>query len=112
MNNNAWHAIGKVFFALAILAIGMVHLVTRNFPAGLLPVPGSSPDRHLLVYVSGVALVIAGFLILSHYYLSIGAKLAMVIWLIFLLGLHLPIVIHNYKNANDWTASFGGNDTG
>lgn len=35
MGNNTYLQIGKIFFAIAILAIGIVHLITGNFPSGL-----------------------------------------------------------------------------
>jgi len=106
MNNNTWTAIGKVFFALAVLCIGIVHLVTRNFPTGLLPVPMDIPQRLILVYVSGIGLIISGLLILSNKFTTIGAWVAFAIWLIFLLALHLPLLVSTYKKADDWTPFF------
>ncbi len=106
MNNSTWASIGKVFFALAILCIGIVHLVTRNFPIGLLPVPADVPQRLILVYVSGAVLIISGLLILSNKFTAIGAWIAFVIWLIVLLAVHLPIVIANYKNGGEWAGFF------
>jgi len=106
MNNSTWTAIGKVFFALAILSIGIVHLVTHNFPTGLLPVPKDLYFRPVLVYVSGIGLILSGLLILSNKFMKAGAWLAFAIWLIFLLVLHLPILIHTYKKADEWTPLF------
>jgi len=106
MNNNTWTAIGKVFFALAILSIGIVHLVTHNFPIGLLPVPNDVHLRPALVYISGIGLILSGLLILSNKFMKAGAWLAFAIWLIFLLVLHLPILIHTYKKADEWTPLF------
>ena len=106
MNNSTWTAIGKVFFALAILSIGIVHLVTHNFPTGLLPVPKDLYFRPVLVYVSGIGLILSGLLILSNKFMNAGAWLAFAIWLIFLLVLHLPILIHTFKKADEWTPFF------
>jgi len=105
MNTNTCTAIGRVFFALAILCIGIVHLITHNFPTGLLPVP-AIPHRLVLVYVSGIALIVAGLLILSNKFAYAGAWLAFTIWLIFLLVLHLPLLLANYKNGGEWTVFF------
>lgn len=106
MKNNTWTAVGKVFFALAILCIGIVHLVTHNFPTGLLPVPLNVPLRLVLVYVSGIGLIVSALLILSNKFTCAGAWIAFAIWLIFLLVLHLPLLISTYKKADDWTPFF------
>lgn len=105
MNNNTWTAIGKVFFALAILCIGIIHLVTKNFPTGLLPAP-EIPHKIILVYVSGVGLIVAGLLIMSNKFTHIGAWLSFAIWVIALLAIHLPIVIADYKNGGEWAVFF------
>src|ERR1700744_4065095 len=105
MNNNTWAAIGKVFFALAILCIGIVHLVTRNFPVGLLPVP-EIPQRIIVVYISGIVLIVAGLLILSNKFTKIGAWLSLVLWIIALLAVHIPIVLASIKNGSLWAGLF------
>lgn len=105
MNDNTWTAIGKVFFALAILCIGIVHLVTRNFPTGLLPVP-EIPQRTMLAYVSGIALIVSGLLILSNKFSAIGAWIACAVWLICLLAVHFPLLLSDVQNGGEWAGMF------
>jgi len=69
-------------------------------------VPGDLHFRSVLVYVSGIGLILSGLLILSNKFMKAGAWLAFAIWLIFLLALHVPILIHTFKKADDWTPFF------
>ncbi|WP_315823877.1 hypothetical protein [Paraflavitalea speifideaquila] len=51
-------------YAIALLAIGAIHLVTQHFPAGLLPVPATLPGKIVLANINGVAMVLAAIWIL------------------------------------------------
>jgi uncharacterized membrane protein len=106
MGNNFYLTIGKLFFGVAILSIGIVHLVTGNFPTGLIPVAALFPGKIFLVYLSGIALIIAGLLTLTKKYAYPGACLAAIIWLVWLLALHLPQLIITYNKPGEWTPTF------
>lgn len=106
MNNNTYLQMGKMFFAIAVFAIGVVHLVTGNFPTGLLPVTAVYPGKIILVYANGAALIVAGILILTKKYAYYGASLAGFVWFIWLLGFHLPHLISTYNQAFEWTPTF------
>jgi hypothetical protein len=45
MNNNTYLQTGKVFFAVALIAIGIIHFITGTFPSGLLPVASAYPGK-------------------------------------------------------------------
>jgi uncharacterized membrane protein len=106
MNNATCSTVGRLLFAIAILAIGIIHIVTKNFPTGLLPVPAELPGRMVLVYGSAAALIAAAVLIISKKYMYSGAVLAGIIWLIYLLALHLPRLIMTYDMPDNWTPTF------
>jgi hypothetical protein len=106
MNNNTCLAIGKLFFAAAILAIGIIHLVTGHFPTGLLFVDSKFPAANTLAYINGAVLVIIGVLIFSKKYQYTGAYIAAIVWLILLLIVHLPKLITTYNSPNEWTPTF------
>lgn len=106
MGNNTYLQIGKIFFAIAILAIGIVHLITGNFPSGLLHVDAVYSGRIVLVYASGIALIVAGGLILTKKFAFQGACLAAITWLIWLVALHLPKLIMTYNTPTEWTPTF------
>lgn len=106
MSNNTYLLIGRIFFAVAVLAIGIVHLVTGNFPTGLLPVTSVYSGKIVLVYANGIALIVAGALILSKKYAYPGAALAAAIWLVWLLIFHLPQLVMTYNSPFEWTPTF------
>lgn len=106
MSNNTYLQIGRIFFAIAMFAIGIVHLVTGNFPSGLLPVTAVYSGKIVLAYVNGIALILAGALISSKKYTYGGAALAAVIWLIWLLVFHFPQLAMTYNSPFEWTPTF------
>jgi hypothetical protein len=106
MNNNTYQAVGKLFFAVAILAIGIIHLVTGHFPSGLLFVDPKFPAASILAYINGAVLVIIGLLIFSKRYEYTGAYMAAIVWLILLLIVHLPKLITTYNSPSEWTPTF------
>jgi hypothetical protein len=106
MENDVYLKTGRVFFGISVLAIGVVHIATRNFPAALLPVWASLPGRQALAYVSGIILMIAGILTLTRKYSLHGALISTIIFLCFLLFVHIPQLIINLKKPGEWTPPF------
>ena len=106
MNSKTILQTGKVFFAVAVLAIGIVHLVNYNFPVGLLPVPVGFPARTILIYLDSAALIISGVLMLTRKYEYPGAFISAITWLIWLLALNLPQLIMTYNKPDEWTPTF------
>ncbi len=105
MRNDQYLRPGKLFFALTVLAIGIIHILTGNFPAGLMPVAISLAGRTLLVYITGSALGIAGLLMFSKKYIYYGTILAGIVFLVILLFFHLPRLATNLKDPGAWTPS-------
>ncbi len=106
MRNDFYSETGRIFFGVSVLAVGIIHLATGNFPTGLLPVSTSLPGRNLLVYASGIIMVISGILILTKKYAWSGALLAGGIFLLFLLFLHIPKLITHINVSSEWTPAF------
>jgi len=106
MSNNTYLQIGRMFFAISLFAIGIVHLVTGNFPTGLLPVTSVYTGKIILVYANSIALIIAGILVASKKYAYQGAILAAIIWLIWLVIFHLPQLAMTYNSPFEWTPTF------
>jgi len=106
MRNDIYLKTGGIFFGIAILGIGIMQLVFHDFPAGLLPVIQSLPGRNLWVDISGITMAGAGLLILSQKYTGYGALLAGLIFLVFLLLLHIPKLIMHPEISSEWTFGF------
>ena len=97
---------GKVLYAIAILAIGIIHFLFKNFPIGLLPVPSATPFREILIFASGGVLVVSAILLLIPKYVTQGAIAASITWVVFLLLVHLPKLFMNINNGSEWTGTF------
>jgi uncharacterized membrane protein len=106
MRNDFYLKTARIFFGISVLAIGIINLVTGNFPTGLLPVSNSLPGRTLLVYASGISMIISGILILTKKYAWPGALLAEGIFLLFLIFLHIPKLLTHLNVSSEWTPAF------
>lgn len=97
---------GTWFFALSIIALGIIHEVTQNFPTALLPVPASLPIRIAFVNITGVILTVAGILMLTKKYKLQGAYFAGTIFILMLLLVHIPKLLSDVHNPGGWTPMF------
>jgi hypothetical protein len=106
MRTDLFFKIGGTLFGIAVLAIGIIHIVTGNFPVGLLPVPAGLPGRTFFAYADGVVMIVAGLLIISQKFAKTGAMLAAALFLILLLFVHLPLLFLKIHDGGEWTATF------
>lgn len=104
MRNDWYIKAGKDFLAFSILAIGSIHIITKNFPTGLLPVPDTFPGRTLFVYASGVAMIVAAVLLMLRRYA--GAYIAGISFLLLMAIFQIPALIKNPNDPNAWTGAF------
>lgn len=105
MNNNLYLSAGKLFLAISIIAIGIVHIVSGHFPVGLLPVAASVPAKQTLAYLTGSLMIVAGILALVKKYAAYGAFLAALLFLLALLLIHVPKVLAEPNNPSEWAAA-------
>src|SRR6185312_3402372 len=99
-------ATGIYIYAAALAGFGIIELVTSDFLSSALAVPASLPLRGL-----GVALSIVIFLGgAAAIFFRIRRQLAMVVvglmYLLFLLTLHLPSLLTHLHSGNDWAVTF------
>jgi len=99
---------GRLFFAIAAIAIGIIHLVTGNFPTGFEPIPASFAGKIVLVYLTGTALICAGVLILTKKYAKWGSILSVFVFLLLTLLIQIPKSILTFKDAGGWVTTFEG----
>jgi len=103
MNAAIYSKYGKIIFAVAMIAIGAVHIIAQNFPTGLEPAPLDIPARQLWVYVAGLGLMTSGLMLFSDKLGKHASALAGVIWLILLGFLDIPAVAANLHTPGPWT---------
>ena len=94
---------GQLFFALAIISIGLGHIVTGNFPAALLPFPAAFPGRATLVLLVGIALIIGGLAIGLQQKAPMAALGLGLLFLLFVVYPHIPVLASNIYNGGAWT---------
>jgi len=97
---------GAIFLGAAIFGIGTIHIVIGSFPSGFLPVPPSLMGKTILAYLDGLAMICAGALIVTGKFQKAGAIMAVAIFSVLLLILHLPNLVAHIHDANEWTGTF------
>jgi uncharacterized membrane protein len=96
---------GQYLYAIALLAIGVIHLATGHFPAGLLPVPATLPGKTILTYINGIAMILAALWILLKPQGHQGPLAAALLWLLLLALVHLPLLLPHLDNGGEWAAA-------
>jgi uncharacterized membrane protein len=100
---------GRVFFALGIIALGILCFISKDFIVGRPPAwPAGFNVNPALAYVSGAVLIIAAVAILFNK--KAGPSSLLVAALIFLLSVlrHLPHFMDDWGNSYKSMALFGG----
>jgi len=108
---NAWDRIidngipiGRICFGLSLLIFGAMHFVYHDFTASF--IPDWFPDRSLLATLTGLAHMAAGLAILSGVLARLGATLAGIMYLSWVLVLHLPRVVAAPHDPFEWNGVF------
>ena len=97
---------GVYCYAVAVGAFGVIMLFVRGFLAGLLPVPDSVPLHGVLWVVTSVAFIAAAVAVLVGFRRKLALEVIGVIFLLYLVGLHLPVLFSNVYNGGAWAATF------
>ena len=95
---------GRYLFALAIIGIGVVHIVTGNFPVSLLPVPAFA-GKILLVYVVGLILIAGGISLLIDRVALQGSIVIGILFLLLFIFPHLLKLFSDFSNPGEWTVA-------
>lgn len=96
--------IGRICFGLALLVFGAMHFVYHDFVASF--IPAWFPYRPLLATLTGLAHIAAGLAILSGVLARLGATLAGIMYLSWVLVLHIPRVVAMPKDPFEWNGVF------
>jgi len=96
---------GRLLFALSLLALGLLGLHADDFALVWQPVPADVPCRALLAYVSGMLLCAMSVGLLTRRTLVPASFVASLYTLVWLLALHIPHVIAQPLVEGNWGAS-------
>jgi uncharacterized membrane protein YphA (DoxX/SURF4 family) len=96
--------IGRLFFAVALIAFGVQQFVYGDFVPGRAPVwPASVPGRLVWAYLTGAVFVAAGAAIISGKKARAAALLAGALIFLWALLRHLPLIAADPQLGSAWT---------
>jgi uncharacterized membrane protein YphA (DoxX/SURF4 family) len=81
---------GRIVFAIAMIAFGILCLVYVDFVNSLQPVPASTPGYAYLAVATGVLLVVAGLAILGDFRVPLAATVLAGLFSVWIVLLHVP----------------------
>ncbi len=103
-------AIGRIFFAIALIGLGIEHFVFGEFITGRAPKSGSL----VWAFVSGAVIILAGIAILTGKKARIAGILAAILIFIWAFLRHIPVIAGDSLFGPTWTPAgkaltlFGG----
>ncbi len=98
--------IGRTFFALALIGLGIEHFIFREFVTGRAPAwPASLPGAATWAYLTGVTFVVSGGAVLFGKRSRGAAILAAVLIASWALLRHIPVVAAAAFLSGAWTAA-------
>jgi uncharacterized membrane protein len=96
--------VGRIFVAISLLVFGVQHFIYGGFVATL--VPAFMPGRLFWAYFVGVAFVAAAIGILTKMLARPAATMLGVMFFLFVVLLHIPRIVGNSSDGNEWTSGF------
>jgi uncharacterized membrane protein len=107
--------LGRIFFALAFIGLGIEHFLFQDFVTGRAPAwPDSVPGGSIWAYLTGAAFIATGIALLVGKKARLASVLAAALILFWALLRHIPVVAADSLLAPTWTragkalAFFGG----
>jgi uncharacterized membrane protein len=97
-------SVGRWFFGLALIGLGLEHFIFREFVTGRAPAwPNGLPGKMLWVSVSGAIVIVTGLAVLARRWgrpAALGLALLVFAWALLR---HLPIVAADSLLGGTWT---------
>jgi len=96
--------VGRIFVAISLVVFGVQHFIYGGFVATL--VPAFMPGRLFWAHFVGVAFVAAAIGILTKMLARPAATMLGVMFFLFVVLLHIPRIVGNSSDGNEWTSGF------
>jgi hypothetical protein len=97
---------GFYFYTAAVAGIGVIMQVFGGFLKGLLPVPVTAPLHGVLWLGTSLVFIVAAVAAMAGFRRKPALVAIGVVFLLYLVGLHLPILFSNLYNGGAWAATF------
>ena len=95
--------IGRIFFGIAAVVFGVDHFLALDLIASL--VPGWMPWHLFLASLAGAAMIAAGVGILTKWIGGLGAFGLGIVFMLFVLTLHVPRVLAAPRSPDEWSSA-------
>jgi putative oxidoreductase len=89
-------SLGRFIYAIPFIVFGIFHFMNAGSMAGII---SKWPVAEGLVYISGLALILAGVSIILNVKAKLASSLLALLLLIFILGIHIPAVMSGNQMA-------------
>jgi len=96
--------LGQYLFALSLVIFGTEHFIYAHFVAAL--IPSWIPWHLFWAYFTGVAFLAAAASIFTRMQVDLAATLLGIMFLLWVLLLHIPRVATHPRNGTEWTSAF------
>jgi len=98
--------VGRIFFAIAIIGMGLEHFIYKEFITGRAPPwPAAIPGGPIWAYLSGLLIVVTGAAILSGKKARVAAILLAALLFAWALLRHIPVVAASEFLSPHWTSA-------
>jgi uncharacterized membrane protein len=101
---NKQQTLGRIFVAVSLVVFGVQHFIYGGFLATV--VPAYMPGRLFWAYFVGVAVIAAAIGILTKMLARPAATMLGVMFFLFVVLLHIPRIVGNSSNGDEWTSGF------
>ncbi|QIP17054.1 hypothetical protein G8759_32675 [Spirosoma aureum] len=101
---NIYMRYGSLLYALSLIIFGIQHFIYANFVATLIPswIPG-----HLFwTYLIGLAFIATAASVLLKKQIPLSTTLLGIMFLLWVILLHIPRAVANWRHETEWTSSF------
>lgn len=96
---------GSFIFGWALAGFGIIQLATQNFLTALLPF-GKLPLHIVWVYLTSLLFLVIGFLCILHRLLRYATLTAAILFSLFFLYPHVPVLFTDPHNPGEWAVAF------
>ncbi|HEY8735207.1 MAG TPA: hypothetical protein VIL90_11615 [Puia sp.] len=96
---------GRYFFAVTVIAFGIIQFISGNFMAGFLPVDEHLPGRRFFLYLVSIVFLAGGLAMLPVKTARRAYLLTGFIFLLLLIYPHLIQLLNDLHNPGPWTST-------
>ena len=95
---------GRYFFAIVIIAFGIIQLVNMDFMSGFLPVSHKFPARKLFLYLTSILFLFGGLGLIGRISYKFAARYVGYLLLFLCFVPHLITLLSNIHDPEPWTS--------